>query len=140
VKDAKERGIKLTSANDPRITKIGKLLRKYKIDELPQLINVLKGEMSIVGPRPELPEFVELFKKDYDYILEVKPGMTDFASIKFRNESELMKNSKNTESIYVKEILPLKIQLNKMYIENRSFFLDFYIIFLTLFSLIRKRY
>jgi len=137
-KDAEKKGIKLSSINDPRITKIGRLLRKYKIDELPQLINVLKGEMSFVGPRPEVPEYVELFRKDYEYILNAIPGITDFASIKFRDESKLIKNSKNAEDIYTKEILPQKIELYKKYIKERSFSLDIYLIFLTLFYLIKK--
>lgn len=137
-KDAEKKGIKLSSINDPRITKIGRLLRKYKIDELPQLINVLKGEMSFVGPRPEVPEYVKLFRKDYDYILNAKPGITDFASIKFRDESKLIKNSENAEDIYIKEILPQKIELYKKYIKERSFSLDIYLIFLTLFYLFKK--
>ncbi|MBA7689171.1 UDP-glucose:undecaprenyl-phosphate glucose-1-phosphate transferase [subsurface metagenome] len=137
-KDAEKKGIKLSSINDPRITKIGRLLRKYKIDELPQLINVLKGEMSFVGPRPEVPEYVELFRKDYEYILNAKPGITDFASIKFRDESKLIENNENAEDIYIKEILPQKIELNKKYIKERSFSLDIYLIFLTLFYLFKK--
>jgi len=137
-KDVRKKEIKLSSINDPRITKIGRLLRKYKIDELPQLINVLKGEMSFVGPRPELPDYVELFRIDYEYILNAKPGITDFASIKFRDESKLIKNSENAEDIYTKEILPQKIELYKKYIKERSFSLDIYLIFLTLFYLIKK--
>jgi len=138
VKDAGKKGIKLTSSHDSRITKIGRLLRKYKIDEIPQLINVLKGEMSFVGPRPEVPEYVELFRKDYDYILNAKPGITDFASIKFRDESILIKNSENAEDIYIKEILPQKIELYKKYVKERSFLLDLYLILLTLFYIIKK--
>jgi len=137
-KDAGKKGIKLTSSHDSRITKIGRLLRKYKIDEIPQLINVLKGEMSFVGPRPEVPEYVELFRKDYDYILNAKPGITDFASIKFRDESKLIKNSENAEDIYIKEILPQKIELYKKYVKERSFLLDLYLILLTLFYIIKK--
>jgi lipopolysaccharide/colanic/teichoic acid biosynthesis glycosyltransferase len=138
IKNAEMEGIKLTSANDPRITKIGRLLRKYKIDELPQLINVLKGEMSFVGPRPEVAEYVELFKKDYASILKVKPGITDMASIKFRDESKLIKNEDNAENIYINEILPQKIELYKKYIKERSFLLDMHIILFTLFYLIKK--
>ncbi len=138
IKNAEEEGIKLTSSNDPRIIKIGKFLRKHKIDEFPQLINVFKGEMSFVGPRPELPEYVDLFKEDYNNILEVKPGLTDFASIKFRNESALIKNSKDAEKIYTNEILPQKIVLYKKYVKDRSFSLDLYLILLTLFHLIKK--
>ena len=138
VKNAEKKGIKLTSMNDPRITRIGRMLRKHKIDEFPQLINVLKGEMSFVGPRPELPDYVALFKEDYEYILKVKPGITDSASIKFRNESELMKGGKEVENIYIKEILPQKIELYIKYVEERSFFSDIHLIFLTLFYLIKK--
>ena len=87
VQDAEKRGARLTSAKDSRITTAGKILRKYKIDELPQLINVLKGEMSFVGPRPELPEYVDLFREEYEIILRVKPGITDIASIKYLDES-----------------------------------------------------
>ena len=88
VKDAEQKGPKLTTEKDARVTKIGAYLRKYKLDELPQLLNVLKGEMSFVGPRPEVPEYVEMFNDDYVHILKVKPGITDFAAIKFRKESE----------------------------------------------------
>ena len=138
IEDAEKVGESLTSNNDIRITKIGRLLRKYKTDEFPQLINVFKGEMSFVGPRPELPEYVELFRKDYSYILNAKPGITDFASIKFRKESKLINNNENAENIYINEILPQKIELYKKYIKERSFSLDIYLIFLTLFYLIKK--
>jgi lipopolysaccharide/colanic/teichoic acid biosynthesis glycosyltransferase len=137
-KDAENQGERLTRANDPRITKVGQFLRKYKIDELPQLINVLKGEMSMVGPRPELLEYVELFSKDYDLILGVKPGITDFASIEFRKESELIREKENVRSIYINEILPQKIELSKKYVNEQSFFLDFHLIFMTLFYLMKK--
>ena len=137
-KNAENKGIKLTSSSDPRITKIGRFLRKHKIDEFPQLINVLKGEMSFVGPRPELPEYVELFKKDYNYILKVRPGITDFASIKFRNESNLMQNGRDAENIYINEIISKKIELYKKYVKERSFAFDLHLIFMTLFYLIKK--
>jgi len=138
VKDAEKKGIKLTSSSDSRITKVGRFLRKYKIDEYPQLINILKGEMSFVGPRPEVPEYVELFRGDFDYILQMKPGITDFASIKYRNESNLIKNGHNAENIYINEILTQKIQLYKKYVKERSFSLDLKLIFFTLFYLIKK--
>jgi len=132
IEDAEKVGERLTSNNDIRITKIGRLLRKYKIDEFPQLINVFKGEMSFVGPRPELPEYVEAFRNDYDYILKVKPGITDFASIKFRDESKLIENSKEAENIYINKILPQKIKLYKKYVIEHSFLLDLYLISSTL--------
>jgi len=138
IKEAEKTGERLTSNNDTRITKIGRLLRKYKIDEFPQLINVFKGEMSFVGPRPELPEYVEVFRNDYDYILKVKPGITDFASIKFRDESKLIKNGENAEYIYINKILPQKIKLYKKYVKNNSLKLDIYLIILTIFYIIKK--
>ena len=138
IENAEKVGERLTSNNDIRITKIGRLLRKYKIDEFPQLINVFKGEMSFVGPRPELPEYVEVFRNDYDYILKVKPGITDFASIKFRDESKLINNSKNAENIYINEILPKKIKMYKKYVKNNSLKLDIYLIILTIFYIIKK--
>ena len=139
VQDAEKRGARLTSAKDSRITTAGKILRKYKIDELPQLINVLKGEMSFVGPRPELPEYVDLFREEYEIILRVKPGITDIASIKYLDESELMKDDDSAEKVYVNDILPQKIELYKRYVEKRSLSLDLYLIILTLFSLGKKK-
>jgi len=132
IEDAEKAGERLTRNNDRRITKIGRLLRKYKIDEFPQLINVFKGEMSFVGPRPELPEYVEVFRNDYDYILKVKPGITDFASIKFQDESKLIENSEEAENIYLNKILPQKIKLYKKYVMEHSFLLDLYLISSTL--------
>jgi lipopolysaccharide/colanic/teichoic acid biosynthesis glycosyltransferase len=138
VRDADNKPTRLTTKNDSRITRLGKILRKYKIDELPQLLNVLKGDMSIVGPRPELPEYVELFRDDYDEILKVKPGITDAASIKFRNESELLDDSENTEKTYVNQILPQKIELYQEYVKNRTLFSDLRLICLTIFHLTKK--
>lgn len=138
--DAEKKGVRLTSAKDSRITTMGKILRRYKIDELPQLINVLKGEMSFVGPRPELPEYVDLFREDYKMILMVKPGITDLASIKFLDESELMKDADSAEQVYINEILPQKIELYKRYVEKRSLSFDLYLIILTLLSIGKKRF
>lgn len=140
IQNADKKGVRLTRADDLRITTVGKILRKYKIDELPQLINVLKGEMSFVGPRPELPEYVDLFREEYEIILRVKPGITDIASIKYLDESELMKDNDSAEQVYVNDILPQKIELYKRYVENRSLSLDLYLIILTLFSLGKKRF
>lgn len=134
----REKGIKLTSKHDSRITRIGRFLRKHKLDELPQLINIIKGEMSFVGPRPEVPNYVELFREDYNFILRIKPGVTDYASIEFRNESKLIENSKVAENVYIHKILPQKIKLYKKYIKERSFFLDLLIILKTISRLIRK--
>ena len=122
----------VTSGDDPRITKIGKVLRRTKIDELPQLLNVLKGEMSLVGPRPELMKFVETQKEAYKKVLSVKPGITDNASIVYRNEEEIMKQYENKERAYIEEVLPQKIKLYNKYIENISFVRDIKLILQTL--------
>ncbi len=119
VKDAPHKGGPITSDGDPRITRVGRLLRKTKIDEFPQLINVLRGDMSFVGPRPEVRQYVELFRQDYEEILKVTPGITDLASINYRHETELLGRSDNPEDEYIKRVLPDKIMLAKEYI-NRS--------------------
>lgn len=138
----------ITAEDDTRITRLGKFLRKYKLDELPQLINVLKNDMSLVGPRPEVPEYVYA-NKDYKKLLLVKPGITDYASIKYINESELLLkaklNGKNLSEYYEKEILPDKIKISHEYLENLSIINNFRIILFTLFRmnqdllLIKKR-
>jgi len=124
VQDASKKGLPLTVGNDPRITRIGRFLRKTKVDELPQLINVLKGDMSFVGPRPEVPKYVELFRSDYEEILKIRPGITDLASIKYRDEEAVLRKSADPEEEYVARILPDKITLAKEYIEKSSFFFD----------------
>lgn len=118
----------LTIGEDPRITKAGRWLRRFKLDELPQLINVFRGEMSLVGPRPELPEFTKLFEEDYKTILKVRPGITDPASIKYRHESELLADAMDPTRTYVEEILPDKIKLAKAYAEKATLLADVRII------------
>ena len=125
-------GPSLTVADDERVTPLGRILRHYKLDELPQLMNVLKGDMSLVGPRPEVPRYVELYCTEYEEILTVRPGLTDYASITFRHESELFIRIDNVESVYVEEILPRKLELAKHYIQTRSFLGDIQIILSTL--------
>jgi len=122
----------ITIGEDPRITRLGRFLRKTKIDELPQLINVLRGEMSLVGPRPELPRFVELFRTEYTKILTVRPGITDLASLKYQDEARLMGQFPNPEEEYVRSILPDKIRLAKEYIDCSSIFFDLSLILRTL--------
>ena len=122
----------LTVGHDPRVTRIGRFLSKTKIDELPQLINVFKGDMSLVGPRPELRKFVELFRSDYEEILKVRPGITDLASLKYEDEAKLIGQFKNPEDEYVRSILPDKITLAKEYIDRSSLFFDLGLIFRTL--------
>jgi lipopolysaccharide/colanic/teichoic acid biosynthesis glycosyltransferase len=135
VQDSLVRGRSITAGNDPRITRVGWFLRKTKIDELPQLINVLKGEMTFVGPRPEVPQYVELFRRDYEEILKVRPGITDLASIKYRDEAALLGQSENPEAEYVTRVLPDKINLGKEYIRRSSFFFDLTLIFKTFLRL-----
>jgi lipopolysaccharide/colanic/teichoic acid biosynthesis glycosyltransferase len=136
VEDAEARGMQLTVGDDSRITNVGTFLRKTKIDELPQLINVFKGEMSFVGPRPEVPKYVGLYTEDQRQVLMVRPGITDLASIEYRNESELLATADNPEKVYIEEVMPRKIELNKKYIENISLCGDIRIIFKTLASLV----
>lgn len=132
VKNADRIGPALSASLDNRITPVGKFLRKYKLDELPQLINVIKGEMSIVGPRPEVMKYIEFYKNEYDDILRVRPGISDYASIEYRNESELLNRSLDPEDYYIKNLLPQKIQLYFKYIENKSFLTDINIIISTI--------
>ena len=118
VKDASKIGPPVTPANDPRITKVGRLLRKFKVDEMLQVINVVKGDMSVIGPRPELKKYIDIFEKDYRDILKIKPGMTDYALIVFRNEEEILSRFNNIEEGYVKEVMPEKIKLYRKIFSN----------------------
>jgi len=125
-------GPSVTSGNDPRITKIGKFIRRTKIDELPQLLNVLKGDMSLVGPRPEVMKFVEKKRDEYKKILSVRPGITDNAAIEFRDEETIMNQYEDKERAYLDIILPKKIKLYYYYIDNISFVNDIKLILKTL--------
>ena len=136
VQDASSRGSSLTVGNDPRITRVGRILRKTKIDELPQLINVVKGEMTFVGPRPEVRKYVELFRSDYEEILKLRPGVTDIASLKYQDEAKLMGQFENPEEEYVRRILPDKIRLAKEYVQRSSLLFDVGLILRTLPRLI----
>ena len=133
------KGRTITVGNDPRITRAGRLLRATKIDELPQLINVLKGDMSFVGPRPEIRQYVELFRKDYEEILKIRPGITDLASVKYRDEAAVLEQSENPEEEYLRRVLPDKIRLAKEYIRRSSFFFDLTLILKTLLKLFEYR-
>jgi lipopolysaccharide/colanic/teichoic acid biosynthesis glycosyltransferase len=132
VVDAEKKGIRITSGGDNRITGAGRILRKFKIDELPQLFNVLKGDMSLVGPRPEVEEYVKLYEKDYREILKRRPGITDVSSIIFREEEAVLKNQVDPEGYYKKILLPEKIRLAKEYMENSSFLYDLKLVLNTL--------
>jgi len=137
VVDAGQRGGQLTiGGRDGRITQVGYILRKFKLDELPQLYNVLVGDMSFVGPRPEVPKYVELYDQEQLKVLEVKPGITDLASIEFRNENELLEKYDNPDKAYIEEIMPQKLKLNLVYINSQSLFLDVLIILKTILKII----
>lgn len=128
-----EEGPKLTIGRDARITRCGHFLRRYKLDELPQLINVVKGDMSLVGPRPEIPEYVGFYPDGIrEYVLSVPVGITDYASIEFRNESELLATSQQPEVDYVDKILPIKLAYHQQYVTEQSIYLDIVLIFRTL--------
>lgn len=131
-------GPQLTTATDSRITRVGRMLRNSKLDELPQLYNVLIGEMSLVGPRPEVSEYVEIFKSDYATILTVRPGLTDPAAISFRNEQSLLAESSDPEQTYRNEILPKKLELSATYVAEQSVRNDCRLILRTLSSIISE--
>ena len=131
------KGLLTVGMNDARITKSGQLIRRYKIDELAQLINVLKGEMSLVGPRPEVKKYVDLYTETQRKVLSVKPGITDLASIEFSNENELLEKQSNPEEYYIREIMPKKIELNMLYIENPNLINYFKLILKTGLKIIR---
>ena len=125
VVNAEARGPQVTVGEDSRITRSGRFLRKYKLDELPQLIDVLLGNMSLVGPRPEVPKYVAHYPAGVrELVLSVRPGITDFASIEFRDENALLQGAANPEQVYVEQILPIKLQLYLRYVEQRSLWLD----------------
>ncbi len=132
VADAEKRGSLLSTLTDQRITRVGHLLRKTKIDELPQLVNVLVGDMSLVGPRPEVPKYVEMFRADYAYVLSVRPGLTDQASVKYRDESAILAASAEPEREYINRILPDKIALARKSIAEASFLGDLGVLLRTL--------
>lgn len=130
--DADKKGLLTVGGRDPRITRIGYYLRKYKIDELPQLINVLTGDMSLVGPRPEVRKYVNLYNEEQKKVLRVQPGITDYASIEYSNENEILGKAENPEQVYIDEIMPAKLKLNLKYIAEKSLMTDLKIILRTL--------
>jgi len=132
-------GPKITTATDSRITPIGKILRKYKLDELPQLFNVLFGSMSLVGPRPEVQEFIDEYPWDIRLkVLSVKPGITDLASIEFKNENDILTDAVDARLVYINEILPIKQQFYTKYVDEQSLYLDLSIILKTINAIFRK--
>ena len=135
VKDAPARGAAITSCHDARITRSGRLLRRFKLDELPQLLNILEGTMSIVGPRPEVRKYVDMYRADFETVLQVRPGLTDPASLRYCHEADLLGRSADPEMEYTTRILPDKIRLAKAYVEHPSLATDLGLIFRTMSSL-----
>jgi lipopolysaccharide/colanic/teichoic acid biosynthesis glycosyltransferase len=127
-----DKGSQITIGNrDPRITRTGYFIRRFKLDEFPQFINVIKGDMSIVGPRPEVPFYVEKYTETQRQILVVKPGITDYASLAYFNENEILAKAADPQKAYLEQIMPAKIELNQRYLSDRSLFKDLKIIWLT---------
>ena len=131
-------GASSTTADDSRITGIGKFLRRFKLDELPQFFNVLKGEMSIVGPRPQIEWAVKMYSEEEKKILQLKPGITDYASIRFRDEGKILAGSADPDKTYMEKIHPEKMKLSLQYLQEKSFFTDMKIIVLTFTGIFRK--
>jgi len=136
--DRPDAGRQLTVGQDPRVTRAGRFLRHYKLDELPQLLNVLEGTMSLVGPRPEVPRYVECYPPAArSAVLSVRPGITDLAAILYKDESTILGQARDPERAYVETILPVKLEYYQRYVRERSFWLDLRIIFRTLAAIVR---
>ena len=135
--DADKKGLLTVGGRDSRITRMGYFIRKYKIDELPQLINVLSGDMSLVGPRPEVRKYVDMYTQEQKEVLTVKPGITDYASIEYSNENELLGKAKDPELVYINEIMPAKLKLNLQYIAEQGMANDITIIFRTFAKILK---
>lgn len=132
-----KKGLLTVGDRDSRVTKVGYFLRKYKLDEFPQLINIIKGDMSIVGPRPEVRKYVDLYTPEQRQVLTVRPGLTDYASIRYVHESEILAHSDNPEQTYIDEVMPAKLALNLEYIQHQSLKEDFKLIFQTFAAIVR---
>ena len=137
VSDAEAKGLQISTSGDARITKVGKVLRKTKIDELPQLFNVFVGQMSFVGPRPEVPKYVDMYDEEQKNVLLVRPGITDEASIVFRDENEILENAEDPEKAYVEEIMPVKLAYNLEYITKMRIFYNIKRIFKTIIAVLK---
>jgi lipopolysaccharide/colanic/teichoic acid biosynthesis glycosyltransferase len=133
-------GASITVDRDDRITSVGRVLRKWKLDELPQLWNVLRGDMSLVGPRPEVPEWVEPFESEFAQVLRERPGITDLASIMYRDEAAVLSAAQNGLAMYANQVLPHKLHLSRLYIERVGLMLDLHLLVLTVVSLFAPRF
>ena len=138
--DAEAKGRQLTVGADPRITRSGAFLRRYKLDELPQLLNVVRGEMSLVGPRPEVPRYVSLYPDELrEVVLSVAPGITDYASIEYKDENAILGGAADPDRAYIEEIMPVKLRYYVRYVSERSLWVDLKLIFATIFAIVGKR-
>lgn len=133
---ADKKGLLTVGGRDPRITQLGYYLRKFKLDELPQLFNVLNGSMSLVGPRPEVKKYVDLYTDEQRIVLNVRPGITDYASLQYFSENEILGNSSDPEKTYIEVVMPAKLELNKKYIEEAGIWTDCKIIFRTILKIV----
>lgn len=138
VKNADKIGTQVTIQGDPRITKVGKFLRKYRLDELPQLFNILFGQMSFVGPRPEVEKYVNQYQEEMYATLLVRSGVTSLASIRYKDESKLLENAQNADEVYVNEILPEKMKYNYQYLEKINIFYDSALLFQTVIAVLKR--
>lgn len=135
---ADKAGLITVGGHDPRVTRSGYFIRKYKLDEFPQLINVFIGDMSLVGPRPEVRKYVDMYTPEQLHVLDVRPGITDLASIRYRNENEILESVANPEQYYIDVIMPDKLQINLEYVATHSFLNDMKLIFKTFWEIISK--
>ena len=138
VKDAEKKGLQLSTATDARITKVGKVLRKTKCDELPQLFNVLFGQMSFVGPRPEVPKYVAMYDEEQKNVLLIRPGITDEASIRYRNENDVLEQSDDPEKTYIEEVMPDKLRINLDYLTKIGLFYNLKLICKTIVAVVKE--
>jgi lipopolysaccharide/colanic/teichoic acid biosynthesis glycosyltransferase len=132
-----KKGLITIGGRDPRMTRMGYFIRRFKLDELPQLMNVVVGDMSFVGPRPEVRKYVEMYSEAQRQVLSVRPGITDYASIEYVDENEILGSATDPEQVYIEEIMPHKIRLNMKFIEHKSIKEYFYIIFLTFWHIVK---
>ena len=137
--DADQGSLITVGTHDARITRVGAFLRRFKIDEVPQFFNILKGEMSIVGPRPEVRKYVDMYTPEQMRVLSVRPGLTDYASIRYVNENEILAASSDPERTYIEDIMPDKLNLNLKYIDEQSFWTDVKIILQTIIAIINRK-
>ena len=135
---ADKAGLITIGGHDPRVTRSGYFIRKYKLDEFPQLINVLKGDMSVVGPRPEVRKYVDMYTDEQMHVLDVRPGITDLASIRYRNENELLEKAENPDQYYIDVIMQDKLKINLDYVKDHSFMYDMKLIFGTFWAIISE--